>query len=426
MAINFTNIFGDYGEVVLAIEELEAMMVTVESRRDSLITQYTSSGVENLIGEVNEVFDGIISALETETQTLINLGISRLTDRETVTEEIPQLTSNSIDDVIVELVREMNEGSVSVQRSIVTLTEGTHSLTNTNPGEIILTKKLSGTIRPGNTFSVNINNAGVDSELSLDDTIKITCIDDGTKGSESFQMTGIEPAQQSPFASNQGGNVGVSTLSPRTGDSLISNFFENFTDNEPDDWTFTGDVGDILEETTIVMVGSSSLKMVAGLGGDVSYNIFSLLEPNNELCFYFYLKREATAAGSLDVDVEINGSSVVNDTVTIDATYDDWTLVQYKFMVPNDIGIDDGTTFLKLTNGATTASIFIDGGALIEFEYHGGFGIVITEGEDKFVRGDLFNLTVATDDGGKFQRSTSRSFGQQWASSGTPTISEPS
>lgn len=274
MAINYTNLFGDIGEVVLAVEEVEAMMVTVEARRVTMITAFDNSGVTGLVNNINTTFDGIQAQLSSIVSSLISLADVRIRERETVIEELPALVSTNRDSVIFEVISDMISNSETVKEATVVV--GTPSLvsTNTPVGSLITHDVLPGNKPPGSWFKTNRNMVGVDTELPLDDTLKVLCTSDSqgsaSEGSESFTITGILPEQQSPFNYNQGGNKGKTSFSVANNASFISNFFETFTSDTPNGWIVQSGTPttDFKENTTEFMVGASSLEL-ATLAGSV-------------------------------------------------------------------------------------------------------------------------------------------------------------
>jgi len=435
MAINYTTLFGDIGEVVLAVEEIEAMMVTVEARRTSMITQFDTSGVTPLINQINTTFNGIIQQMESMISQLIFVADARLKDRETVLEQLPKLVSTNTDNVMVELISDMITNSETVKESTASATLSSQDTTNTDAGDLIITKLVPGNIAPGQGFKQNRFLAGEDSELPLVDTVTVVCTTDSQQraslGGETFTVSGIQPQQQTPFASNQGGNRG--TLSLRVGNSnnRITNFFNTFSVTDtPDDWTIVAGTPttDFMEETTDIFDDDSALRFNFGTTPALSYNIYSILTPGEVMVLYYYLKRDATAAGTLTMLLQIDGVTIATQAISIGAAQDDWFKYSYVFVVPDDIGLDDGTTFLKFTSGVTTADVLIDGGVLTPMTYFGGIGLAVSRGFEKFLIDDEFIVAYTNDEAGKFQRFFTRAFGWQLPSitSTSETISEPS
>ena len=429
MAIDYTTLFGDLAEIVSATEEIESMMSTVETRRASLISQMETTGVLSVLPTANRVFDTIMQSLDNATLQLRELFIARLSERDSVLEQLPALETTSINDILYELGSDMVANSETIKESTVTITDNGTTATNTNVGDLITTKKLPGNIQPGNRLLENRVLAGEDCEMSLDDNLIIKCIADAqggaVEGAESWVITGNIPATQSPFEYNAGGNPGSTNIQTKDG-NLITNFFENFTSSSPDNWTMTGTAAtDFDQETTEVYLGSNSLKFIAGQSPVATYDIYSSLVPGQVCCLFFYLKREATSGGTLDVDLVVNGSDVINDSITIDSTYDDWALVSYVFTTPDNLGT---AATLALTGAATTDDIYIDGGGLCPMVYHAGTGYCISQGSDRFLLDDYFSVDLGNDDAGKFQRYFGRAFGFQLnsATSTSETISEPS
>ena len=197
MAINYTNLFADLGKYVLGIEGIETMMTDAIADRDAIVTQLNSTGVEDLIGPVNDFYAGFIAQLESSTEQLRDLMGARITERETVVEELSELTSSDVDSVILALTANMIANSQDVKNSTVTLGSITKSTTNTNTGDLILTQKIPGNSEMGQGYKENRHMVGVTSQMSLDDAVKVICDNDSqsgtTEGAESFLITGIQP-----------------------------------------------------------------------------------------------------------------------------------------------------------------------------------------------------------------------------------------
>lgn len=431
MAINYTNLFGDIVSVISAIEEIEAMMVTIEARRSSMITTFQASGVTNLINNVNQAFDALIQRMEQNISDLITLADSRLKDRETVVEELPAMTAITTDSVITNLIADMITNSQTVKKSSITVTANPPVTENTDVGTLIVTKKLPGNIRSGLAFRENRFMAGVESELTLSDEIRIKCTSDSqtdsAEGRESFVATGTLPEQQSPFAANQGGNKGTQTINVSDNNTLITNFFEDFdsTTGIPEGWTTTGVSGtDFEESTSEFLFGASSLALKADQDiNSIDYDITNLVVPGQVMCLYLYIKRQNSGvSGSVSVGHVFNGVTT-NSFFAMSATYDDFSLETIIFDVPKNIG--DEAKISILNSSGTGGDIYLDGGGLIQMEQYAGLGLGIIRGEDKFLIDDTFSLTVTNNDAGKIQRFFTRAFGYQLPSDTVGTIPEP-
>ena len=435
MAINYTNLFDDIGEVISAIEEFETMMATVEARRTSMIAQLTTSTVTDLITNVNQVFDSAQASIESIVESLIGLSRLRLQDRTTVVEELPNLTSTSLDSVIFELIADMITNSETVKESTVGLGSVTKTTIFPNTPLLITTSVLPGNVAPGQGFKQNRNMAGETIQLPLPDDIRIICRTDSqqgtTVGRERFDITGNLPAQSSsrPFTYDQGGNRGQETITVAEGSSKLG-FFSAFTTDVPSGWTVqsgtaTTDFAEYVADS--FNADDVSLEFLNTATGALRYNIYSLLTPGENLCLYFYIKKKgATSAGTATVNLLINGVSFIGNAVTVVGATE-WTISSYTFTVPSNIGEDDGTTYLELVNGATTDSILIDGGVLTGVVHHAGIGLVIPRGRDKFLIDDQYSFAVTNDEAGKIQRFFVRAFGYQLpsATAASETISDP-
>jgi hypothetical protein len=427
MAINYTTLFNDIGEIVLAVESLETMMGTVETLRSDILASLNTSGATDSYNQTNLVFDRIISQLESSAKTVADLIATRLSDEATVIDELSYLPSTSIQDIIKSLVKDMQDNTETIDRSVVTVTNNGLTSTNTDAGTIVTTKKLPGNgIPPGLSFNANSYMAGVDSELPLNDTLLFTCTSDkftgSQEGSEQFTITGLQPKIQTPFPATDMGNQISTFISPSDG-NLVT-FFNGFTSDTPNGWTVQAGTAatDFLEETTEVLFNASSLELVAGSTPELRLDITNSIEPGQVCCFYVYMKRAATAAGTVNLKVVANATNLVNATETVDSTYDDWAVYSTTFVVPDNLG---ASAYISITGAVTTANFYIASGGIKEMQQVAGIGFSILRGPEAFLKGDVFSITLANDDGGKNQRVFTRNFGYQLPSSGTPSIADP-
>ncbi len=312
--------------------------------------------------------------------------------------------------------------------------ENASTTVNPNAGTCLLTKKLPGNVAPGQGFQVNRNRVDIDNELSLPDTLSVICSSDSqagaSEGGETFTITGLLPQQRHPFASNQGGNPGTTLASVANANNLVPNFFENFTSNLPDDWTIVaGSAGtDFKKETTQVMTGLASLACPFGLTFTLSFNVYPNLTPSSMNCLFFYIKRVGSSTGTITLTVTINGSVAGTKAVTISSAHDtDWKLESVIFDVPADLGLDDGTTHVRIAGAVTGAGVaYVDGGCMALMTQHAGMGFCITQGDDKYLLDDQFDVSITNDEAGKFQRFFTRAYGYQLPSvTSGQTISEP-
>jgi hypothetical protein len=428
MAINYTNLFADIGELIKAIEDIESFMSTIDTQRTATITSFDNSSVTNLVGDVESVFDAIISSCESNIQSLLSIAEQRLRDSSTVTLELPGLTSSNITEVVLELVSDMLNNSETVDKSTVTITDNGVTSSNTNVGSIITTKKLPGNVRPGRQFIANRYLAGVDSELPLADNLIIECVSDSqvgsARGSETFNISGNIPSKTTPYQFADGGNQGTTRLT--VGSGLLS-FFNPITSNAPDGWTITtGTAGSEFDEDTGTPFSSydSTLRFIAAAGNaELRYNIYSLLTPGEVCAFYYYYKSTGSGAGTITHTIVIDGSTILTAGTSVGAT--SWTLVSGVFTVPDNIGLDDGTTYLSMATTSVGVSTNVAGGGIVPMTYHAGIGFCVTDGEEAFLVDDYFSVDLANNNAGKFQRMFAQRFGTQLPSSGTPSISDP-
>ncbi len=273
--------------------------------------------------------------------------------------------------------------------------------------------------------------AGTDSELFLPETVFVVCTEDSqggaTEGFESFTITGKLPVQQTPFSWNQGGNSESTPLSAAATNSLVE-MFEAFDSNgNPDGWTINaGTVStDFVEETTEVVRGSSSLKVLQTNVTDIQYDLTGSLVPGATMCFFIRSKRDGTTTGDLRITLNVNGSDLFTETITYSSSYNNWTLDTQVVTLPDNLG---DSQFLQIEDVSLSGThVYLDAGGLVDFTWHGGVGFAVMSGVNKFLIDDQFSVTMNNDEAGKIQRFMTRAYGWQLpsATSGSETISDP-
>jgi hypothetical protein len=429
MAIDYANLSAQLGEMYDAIVEMETFGATLEARRVSMLTAMNVADTTDMLGDVNQLFTNAKNSVNTMLSSVVSLAKKRIVHKISILDELPSLTAKDYNSVVYELIDDMIANSETIKKSTLTVSAITKTATNSNTGDLIVTKKLPGNEAPGQGMYAHIgvistSTSGIDSELTLTDSFVVTVQNDSQSsggGNETFVITSL-PSMQGSFNVNGGGNTGTKYLSQTKPQSLISNFFASFSGTVPVGWTAL-DSTDYAEETSIVMfAGTSCLRVVSA--GTLSYNFSSSARAGQVLSLSMYVRRHASETGSLNIRVYANSTLVVNQNITSGSTSSSaWTLFNYVVPITKEVG----TCYIEIISSSITNAYYIDNGALSPFTYHAGLGFAVTKGTGIFVKGDDFRFTTTNNNAGKLQRLFARVFGYQppTATAGSETISDP-
>lgn len=451
MALDYTTaetgIFVHLGKYAWAFNDLLSIADTLlpEARDDIKGSFAANAALRAVLGDIDQTFNGFQQAVVGWRSGMASLVETRLLDRVTVLEELD--TDATLQLVLTELIRRMNDDSASVNASVVTLGSPTADGGNEGSGTALVSKVLDGYSSPGllsggTSAPSHIEYNGLDSQLACSETMTLTCVADSqtdgrTEGEEQFQWSGGVADQQFGFFTEGSGTGPV--ISTLNASSIIANRnFEDFTSNAPDSWTIdTGTAGThILQQTAGANVfrGSKSLKFT-GNGALAAIQISqtptqSQLQPRRRYCLSVWVKADATiAAGDLTIQFEGTGySAASSEKVEIAAANlpTSWTNYSFFINLP-DILPSDFELVIKWTGTPTNAkSVWIDDLAFGTVDWHGGVNAVVLAGATRFVRGDRISFTVANDGGGVHQEFARQVLGVQWPSEtdGSETIAD--
>lgn len=264
-----------------------------------------------------------------------------------------------------------------------------------------------------------------------------------TARAESANVRG-EHAVSDTLAYNWPGGSGASTTITCT-DAVLDNDrnlltnsdFEDFTSNTPDDWTvLVGAAGtDILKETTVVYRGTNTLEFI-GTGGSPLSSVAQTfaddtegeLEPNTVYAVALLMRKSASlAAGNIEIRLLDTSNAVINDDAgtanTISVAHgaiDDAAFGWHGGFFRTPKTLVPGTTVHKFNIRVSTAltsgeSVYIADAAIVEATevYPGGPFIGLFAGDDDFLVGDKFTVTIANNRAGDFQDWFERVFGMR-------------
>ena len=461
MALNYTDLFEDLGELVEAVNSFRAYASTLDTMAGEIYAELAGNARYDVLANIPELYEGYKDQMAGWASQIAAIATARLTHRDTVLDELPVVIGADVTTVLQELYRAMIDDGESVDASTVAIGAVTADVRKSD-GTVLLTTVLDGVSAPvaygvacpyyaedlgnavgsGRYAGEHADYVGTLSELSVaSDPMALTCTADSetdglAEGSELFswvgELQGVGPYDWRTEGSGQGPSVGV-----LNGSGFLSNGeFETWTVTDtPDDWTVvTGTVGTHIEQSATAKRGSSAL----ALTGDGSLAAIELtqavsrLTPGKRYAVGCWVQgTTGTAAGTLTIAMKGTGYvpgtveqiSMDKDALSAQTTYG----VEYFFFnAPWEIP-DDFALSIKLA-GTPSASkpVLIDGLALGEVVYHGGIGLAILAGDDPFLRGDRFTFTVTNDAAGIFQEFFRRQYGMQLPSnaSGAETLAD--
>lgn len=440
MAINFTNLFTLLGKTIKAVNNRLAYYSELDTDEAAIESVYSAQSRYDLLADVPNTWLNFKNSVLSWIATLNAKTVQTLTDPVLVLANLPLGSSNSINQVLPYLIADMVTQSKSVAANTVTIGSVSTSSTNPSVGSLLTSKVLDGYSSPGSNLMACPTYNGLDSELSVDDSVTIVCTQDSeasgiAEGFEVFQWLGLPPAANQ-FGWNATGSGTGPSIKPLNAESYFTNLeFENFSTNTPTAWTLdSGSAGtQILKEATTVQRGTYALELL-GDGSLATIQISQAptvaLVPLRRYCFAVWVQgTTATASGALTIQFEGTGySASSSEKISMDATAlsaaTSWTLKHFFINMPREIP-DDMKLVIKVTGTLTAAkSVFLDGACFGPVTFYNGINVAIVCGNDKFLVGDKFTFTTSNDDNGVIQTHFRKQFGVQLISSGSPNIAD--
>lgn len=432
MAVNYSNLFTlRLKAIITAITTLRTWYTDLDTIKADFDTKYVSASSQNLLGPMRDRIEASYSNAFSAIQVLAESTDLVLTDRATILNELPQLTNDSIQSVLPEIINDMIVNSQSVAASTVTIGAVTTVKTNANAGSLITSKKLSGIDNPAYYATANRKYADLDSQLSLtNDTLKITCVadseTDGTSfGAERFVVSG-KPQAPSLFHWLSKGSDGATSITVAQGASIANLTFDSFTSNVPDGWSVvagTAGVSFLSESVEIVNTGLS-----LEIAGNCELSLPVSPQPLGHYCLGLLVKSDGLVSGAtLNVFLEGTGYTTEASTtreIVMNATalnaQTSFDLESFNVVLPAVVP-DDLTIRIEVT-GMSAGKIYIDFGFFTPFVYHDGIALLIAGGREAFLRDDNFTFNVTNNDAGAYQAFFRDRYGVQLPTSGSPTL----
>jgi len=444
MAIGYTNLFEDLGEIVEFMNHLIAEDTTIAGLGTELQTELSGNTMWKVLADTPSLIDQIRDTITIDfIGRLIDLMTDRLQDQVTIIDELPLPAGASLEEIWTELARAMIDDSETINGSVVTVGAVSADAGNVGNGVVLTTKVLDGVTPPWVGGSADRNYLGVDSELAVaSETMTLTCETDSewgaAEGGEEWSQVGAR-AGSAPYDWRSEGSGKGPPIQTANAESLLSNGeFDLFTSNVPDDWDVdSGTAGThILKDDSNQFEGDAALQYVgdgAAANIQVSQAIADgTLQPGKQYCIACWVQGEAGIAGGL-LEIEFEGTGYTpgsGESIQLNAaalaaqtTYG----IEYAFVTMPWTLPDDFKLIVKVSGTLTNAkNVRVDRLVLSPVHWHGGVGCVVVAGDTPFLVGDRFTWDVSNSDAGAFQTVFRRAYRRQLPSNtaGAETISD--
>jgi len=428
MAVNYTNLFTTIGAFIKSLNTVRAIGLSggsIETELENIKTKLTATGREDILSGVQEQYDSMKNQTTSWVSSNATKVTETLTHRETVLEELPGMgTASDISTALVEIYRDMIDNSQDIDASVVTISAVSADAGNSGNATILVDKVLDGVNSPiaGSLFNPEWNE--IDSQLSVSETMTITCSADEdsdglTIGEEQFIIEGQPQATGGRYGwETEGSGETLEVASLNTHQIIANKDFESWDTNVPESFDLDdGVAGDnVIQETTGASVyrGDSALKMVGD--GTATIQIsqtlpLRILTPKRRYCLSCFVKGDATAAaGTLTIQFESPSGEYtaassqkieMNDAALAAQTSygEEHFYINAPATIPDDLEL-----VIKITGTLTTGTIIrIDSLAFGPVEWANGVNIAIVSGSSQSVRTDRYTFTTTNDDAGVFQ-----------------------
>lgn len=426
MAIDFTNatgnLFNRIGQVATAFCGVNTYRnTTLPGLVDGVQDQYNDN--RELIPDLQNVFESAQDSAGDINDTLADSG--EQTVIEMVDDDNP-LTEKTIEPALIELIRQMNAGSETVNASVVG-SSVTADAGNNGNGTVIVSL---------------IDGKGQTLENVYGEDIIVECTSDSqprtgntVEGRELFRARGEESVDKfdREWPKGSGGSTGITSADAAQNNTasnrLTNSNFENFTTNAPDNWNIiTGTAGTTIDDTTTSYRGTNALAIIGTGAAELTKISQTLRDTANATAGdikpetrYLISARVSVSsvpvAGVLRISLKdgTGGAANVVGGASIDVTLSgestSYALHTAQISTPAPL-----TAGLYMVIEMTTAvdsgvTVRVDEVTLTEMVQHqNGPFFAVVPGETKFLIGDKFTATITNDRGGKFQEWFNRLF----------------
>lgn len=405
----------------------------------AIVDLYEAADLTRIVDDEYDLWREFQDNITTMRQQLAGFVDLTITDKQTVVDEIPGLTSQDIASVLPALATQMTTDTESILKCTVTVGTVTAGAANVGNGTIILTKLLDGYNAPVAGGIPYIGNAGLNSELAVTAETMVFVVtadsyrDGATEGAESISWTGGVAGPPLDWE-YEGSGPGPSLIVANNGFSIIQNGdFENFTSDVPDSWdldlgTATTHVADDTSAGNFYR-GTTGLKLL-GTGAIAEIKLSQTLAPSlfrSRRCYNVSVRVKASAtiaAGDLlicFVGTGYTASSTEKVSIAAAALPTSWTLYSFFIVLPAVIPSDWEIKISWSGTPTNAKSVWLDSLAIAEVVYHGGIGAVAVAGASPLAVGDRWTAAITNDNAGVFQRFFREYYRFQLPSSASPT-----
>jgi hypothetical protein len=449
MGINWTTLFTHAGSLVGRINSyatLPSVTMPADLQRIAAAfgTSPTALGQSGLpIQGLDATFAAFESNISGFRQRLAQYVDATLTDRDTVTTQLPGLSGTDITTVLQALIQQANDDGQTVQRCGVSLGPVTAASSNIGNGTVMIDKILDGFNAPlRNRGFAHLRYNGLPSELAVSsETMSLTCVADSSssgvaEGSERWAWTGA-PAQP-PFSFiGEGSGLGPQ-LTTAQGDTTIPNLgWDSFAGNAPASWRITSGAANIFRETAKVFRGTSALR-ITGDGATPAitwtYPIpANRIKARRRYLFTMRMFRDGFGPGGATLTIGFTGTGYTpaaseQISMPVFALPNAYGLYVFYINAPTNIPTNWALSISVTGTLRSGANVYLDSGSFSPVVYHGGINCIPLAGSIPWARGDRLSWPVGNDNAGAFQTFLRRAYGIQLPSAQSatePTLPTP-
>lgn len=443
MALDYSNLFAMLGELVEAGNYMQTLYSALDGYEDEVEADYATAGRYDLVAPIPAMFAGFKNGVTGWIGQLNAQAAALLVDKTLVRDETLIGSGTSLQEVCKALFDQMVADGQDVLKSTVTIGSVSTNSVNAGAGTVLTTKVLDGYNSPAAGLQAHVGYAGLNSELSFNDTITLQCISDSegtgsvSEGYETFRWIGKPPGGDQ-FGWVAPGTGSGKTVEVQNGFAYFANLeFETWSTNTPGSWTITdGTAGThIFQDASTPKRGSAALKLTgdgsqATIGLSQSFANGMTPNPSRMYCLSAWVKGQgSTLAGTLTIKLTGTGyTAASSEKIEMDYTalsaQTSWGLENFFIVMPKEIP-DDFKLVISVTGTLTSGkSVFVDGVTFGPVTYENGIGVAIVAGAAKYLKGDKHVFTIANDDAGKFQTWFRKFVGMQMPSDASPSISD--
>lgn len=440
--MNPTNLFTILGRYVKAVDELDAIHSTLDTRRANIESVHNSSSSLQTLDDLPDVYTSAHASIQSAIQAHIAQAEKVITDYDLVTSNLNIPRGSGLDTVLRALFRDMvvNEYYVSPTSPLGVASDP--APTDTGALSPLLT--LDGYNSPKDGAAAFLDWDGEETQLVNDgETLIATCTADsysnGTSiDGEQFELVSLHNG--SPYSGYQEGTGISSQIRPILSQNLIDAVTAGFTSwssNVPSGWTVdSGTAGtDFDQETTETFRNDSSFRIPTSGSGDFQISTTidaSLINPSRSYAFGLYIK---TANTITDDEITLtlkDGSTTIKeiDLNFVGVARENWDDVALTIVnIPNTISATSLTIELAGTaSGANPENhIYVGAVFLAPVSYYAGLGVMLLPGETPFTVGDDLKLALTNgleSSNGRFQRFFRRAWNFQLPVSGSNLLAD--